>query len=187
MRRLDLLPTGGTHGTIRSLKDQMNRLFSTTISCTYSDDEVDAGRNMVIVDEYQIWWTAKDPRQMGLLESTITLSEKFFEELQKSPVIFYMEALKALRKSPLALDIYMWLTYRNSFPNRHPITISWESLQLQFGAGYPNDARGKADFKRKFKNSLKKISVVYADARKLKVEKTGLKYIPGDPHVPKLA
>jgi hypothetical protein len=186
MRQLDIEPTGGKKGTITALNEQMKRLFSTTISCTYSDEERDAGLQMLLVDNYDLWWTPKDPGQLGLLNSTITLSEKFFNEVTKSPVVFYMEALKALRKSPMALDIYMWLTYKNSYSVK-PVVISWESLQLQFGAGYPNNSRGKADFKQKFKEALEKVSVVYNDARKLKVLKNGLKYNPGLPHVPKLS
>jgi hypothetical protein len=185
MRQLDLTPNGGPRGNITALKEQMKRLFSTMISCTYSDEERDAGVQMLLVDSYDLWWTPKSPEQLGLMDSTITLSEKFFEEITKSPVIFYMEALKALRKSPMALDIYMWLTYKNSY-SRNPLTISWESLQLQFGAGYPNDAQGKADFKRKFKEALKKVSIIYEAAQKLQPVKTGLRYIPGEPHVPKL-
>jgi hypothetical protein len=185
MRQLDIAPTGGRNGSITALKEQMKRLFSTMISCTYSNEERDAGVQMLLVDNYDLWWSPKDPEQIGLMDSTITLSEKFFEEITKSPVVFYMEALKALRKSPLALDIYLWLTYKNSYADS-PTIISWESLQLQFGSEYQNNSRGKADFKAKFVASLKKVAVVYDDAKKLKVSKGGLKYFPGKPHVSKL-
>jgi hypothetical protein len=186
MRQLDIEPTGGRNGSITALREQIKRLFATTISCTYSDDERDAGMRMLLVDEYDLWWEPKDPQQSGLWDSTITLSEKFFNEITRSPVVFYMEALKALRKSPLALDIYMWLTYKNSY-STNPIVISLESLMMQFGSGYPNDARGKADFKRKFNAALKKVSVAYPEAKKLKFTAKGLQYVPGHPHVPKLA
>lgn len=184
MRQIDMNPTGGKYGTITALREQMKRLFSTTIRCTYSDDERLSGVNMLLAEEYDLWWNPKTPEQIGLWQSTVTLSEKFFKEITTSPIIFYMAALKALRKSPLALDIYMWLTYKNSYA-KHPVVISWESLQLQFGAGYPETAQGKADFKRKFKYALKKIGIVYPETRKLSIEANGLKFIPGLPHVPK--
>jgi hypothetical protein len=139
---------------------------------------------MLLAEEYDLWWNPKTPEQIGLWQSTVTLSEKFFKEITTSPIIFYIAALKALRKSPLALDIYMWLTYKNSYAKK-PVIISWESLQLQFGAGYPETAQGKSDFKRKFKYALKKIGVVYPETRKLSIEATGLKFVPGLPHVPK--
>jgi hypothetical protein len=184
MRQLGLAPTGGPNGTITALKEQMRRLFSTAISCTYSDDKRIAGINMFLVDKYDIWWAPQDPEKSGLTESVITLSERFFEEITKNPVVFYMEALKILRKSPMALDIYMWLTYKNSY-SRETTVRSWESLQMQFGAGYPDDAQGKADFKRKFKKALEKIGTVYGEANKLKALPEGLLYVPGSPHVPK--
>ena len=44
--------------------------------------------------------------------SSITLSTDFFKRLINAPVPIKMEALRALRKSPLAMDIYTWLVYR---------------------------------------------------------------------------
>jgi hypothetical protein len=184
MRQLDMEPTGGKTGSITALRQQMRRLFATTVSCTYSDEEREAGLNMLLVDKYDLWWTPRDPQQFGLWESSITLSETFFKEITTSPVVFFMEALKALRKSPMALDLYMWLTYRNSYA-KNPVIISWESLQLQFGAGYPKTVRGKLNFKSKFIEALKKVRVAYPEAHKLEALPNGLKFIPGFPHVPK--
>jgi hypothetical protein len=184
MRKLDLEPTGGKRGYITALQEQLRRLFTSTIRCIYSDNEQEAGIQMLLADNYDLWWTPKNPKQIGLMDSTITLSEKFFNEVTQSPVVFYMEALKILRKSPMALDIYMWLTYKNSY-SREMTVILWESLQMQFGAGYPDDARGKADFKRKFKKALGKVGTIYEAANKLKALPKGLLYVPGDPHVPK--
>ena len=52
-------------------------------------------------------------------------------------------------RSPMALDLYSWLTYRMSYLER--LTgIPWGALQLQFGADYPYIPLGTADyFKRK--------------------------------------
>jgi hypothetical protein len=187
MRQLDIEPTGGRNGTISALRDQMNRLFSTMISCTYTDEGCDARVQMLLTDNYDlIWWAPKNPGQLGIEDSTIHLSERFFEEITRSPVIFYMEALKALRKSPLALDVYLWLTYKNSHPGRHPMVIPWDSLQSQFGSAYQENPRGKADFKVSLGEAIKKVAAVYPDAKKLKISKEGLKYFPGNPHVPML-
>jgi hypothetical protein len=186
MRQLDIKPTGGVNGSITALKEQMRRLFSTMINCSYDGSERIAGVNLLLVDEYHLWWMPQNLQQLDeTKESTITLSERFFEEITKSPIIFYMDALKLLRKSPMALDIYMWLTYKNSYA-RESTLIPWEYLQMQFGAGYPDDARGKADFKRHFKAALKKVSVVYEDAGKSRFSENGLFFIPGRPHVPKI-
>ena len=60
-----------------------------------------------------------------------------------------MLALKLLKRSPLALDIYFWLTYRMSYLQKDTL-IPWEFLQMQFGAYYATDGRGPRDFKKKF-------------------------------------
>ena len=47
-----------------------------------------------------------------LFESKIELGEKFFNEIIHNPVPLDMNILGALKRSPLGLDLYMWLTYR---------------------------------------------------------------------------
>jgi hypothetical protein len=61
--------------------------------------------------------------------------------------------------------------------------IPWEALQAQFGAGYPETAQGKRDFKKNFLLSLKKVSVAYPEAQKLQAETDVLVYVPGYPDV----
>ena len=40
--------------------------------------------------------------------------------------------LKALRRSPLGLDLYLWLTCR-TFSLKRPLRLSWARLYRQFG------------------------------------------------------
>ena len=155
-----------------------------SISCTYTNKSRDAGKLMNIVSEYNLWWTEKTSEQSGQWNSVVILTEEFFKEIMASPIIFYADILKILRKSPMALDIYMWLTYKNSY-SKTPMMISWESLQLQFGAGYPFTTKGKLNFKRKFEEAVKKIKVVYPEAKRLEILSEGLKFTPGSTHVPK--
>lgn len=187
MRKLDIKRTGGKNGRISALHEQMLRLFTTSINCTYSDEERVAGVNMFVADKYELWWNPKtnsNAEQKTLWESTIVLSESFYNEVITNPIVFYMDVLKGLRKSPLALDIYMWLTHKNSY-SKNSFMIPWEKLQAQFGVGYPNDAQGKSDFKQNYKKALKKVSEVYPEAKKLIISKEGLIFYPGSPHVPK--
>ena len=112
MAELDLVPTGGRWGTITRLRDQMRRLFSCTVSCDYADKTMDVEEGYRITKSYRLWWDAKSPSQIPLWKSTVTLSTDFFQEIIERPVPVDMRALKALKRSPLALDIYCWLTYR---------------------------------------------------------------------------
>lgn len=189
MRQLDMVPTGGRWGSITSLKSQTSRLFGSFIQCTYSakDDKgkvQEAIQNMVIADSANLWWEPKDAQQSSLFNSTVTLSDNFYSEIVCNPVPVDIRALKALRKSPMALDIYAWLTYRMSYLKK-PTTIPWEGLQAQFGAGYPDTAQGKRDFKKNFLKHLKRVVTVYPDAR-AGDGLSGLLIRPSKTHIPKL-
>jgi hypothetical protein len=185
MRELDIVPTGGRWGSITRLKDQIRRLFSCNISCTYDKEdekgnEMAAGANLNIADNYALWWNPKDPNQTVLFESEVELSEKFFNEIINRPVPLDIRALKVLSRSPMALDIYSWLTYRMSYLKK-PTTISWEALQLQFGAEY----KERKTFKYNFIKQLKAVMLEYSEA-KVSNEASGLLLQPSHTHIHKL-
>ena len=90
-----------------------------------------------------------------------------------------LRALKALKSSPLALDIYSWLTYRMSYL-RKPCLIPWEALKAQFGAAYGRPR----DFKRKFLRHLRDVLHVYPGAR-LCERPAGLFLQPSRTHLPR--
>lgn len=119
-----------------------------------------------------------------LWKSTITLSPEFFSEIIDRPVPVDMSALKALKRSPMELDIYCWLTYRMSYLKKDTV-IPWPYLQLQFGADYAQDAQGLRNFKKKFLLRLKKVHGVYDAAKVFDVE-NGLLLKPSPPHVAKM-
>jgi len=164
MRQLGMAPTGGRWGSIPRLKSQASKLFSSAIQCSFvtKDDsgQRTALQNMLIADSANLWWEPQNPGQQSLFESTVKLSEAFYNEITDNPVPIDMRALFALKKSPLALDIYCWLTYRMSYL-RNPTSIPWEALQGQFGSGYPMTSQGTRDFKKAFLTQLKKVQVVY--------------------------
>lgn len=177
MRELDMVPTGGRWGSINRLKDQAGRLFASTITAIYEDGEKTAILNRAIADKTVLWWDAKRPEQAALWRSTVTLSQQFFEEVIEHPIPVDMRALKALKKSPLALDAYCWLTYRASYAKR-PSTIPWVALAAQFGSDY---ARLR-DFKAAFVAELRKVSTVYAGAQ-FEATDAGLVVKPSLPHI----
>ena len=102
-------------------------------------------------------------------------------EVTDRPIPLDLRAVQVLRRSPLALDLYTWVTYRMSYLTR-PVEIPWGILQLQFGADYPRTSQGRADFKRKMLGALKKIAVVYPKLRANDGEQ-GLRLLPGPTHV----
>jgi len=160
MRQLSLKPTGGRWGSITQLREQMHRLFSITISCSIENEKYRKGKGFRLADNHVLWWDPKEPREKGLFNSTVRLSEVFFKEITSRPVPIDMRALKALKRSSLSLDLYGWLTYRNSYLYR-PTQIPWEVLRLQFGAEHADTRQGRHKFKCALEKALAKVLVVY--------------------------
>ena len=179
MFALDMIPSGGRWGSITRLKEQMKRLFSSSISCSYSDGKNWSVKNIIPVEEADLWWDPKNPQQATIWESRLLLGNKFFEEIIENPIPIDTRALKLIRQSPMAIDIYCWLTYRMSYLNK-TTSIPWSALQFQFGSNY-KDVR---QFKRKFIKQLKKVTLIYPEAN-IKEENGSLVLSPGKPHINK--
>jgi hypothetical protein len=186
IRELELVPTGGRWGSVTRLRDQLNRLVMTTISWTTYEKGARTLRNVVPVREAKFWWDAKRPDQTHLWQSVLELDQEFFEALVTKSVPVDMRALKALahERSPLALDIYTWLTYRMSYLEE-PTVVPWAALQGQFGAEFGRTRK----FKEKFLERLRLVQQLYPAARVRPSEDRkhpGLILEPSPTHVPKL-
>ncbi len=184
LKELGLSSTGGRWGTIPRVRDQMIRLFSSSISCCYHSQERSAGVGFHIAKAYDLWWEPKLPNQKSLWQSTVTLGQDFFEEIVQNPIPIDLDTLKALGRSPLALDIYCWITYRMSYL-KQDCKIWWSTLQAQFGANYATDLQGIRDFKKAFIRELKKVHLVYLGLR-IEIEKEYLILSPSRTHIPKI-
>jgi hypothetical protein len=180
MRELGMVPTGGRWGTVTRLKDQMRRLFASSITCTDESNDSFNVKSTRVVDSAKLWWDPKTPEQATLWESTLTHGERFFDESTHGPVPVDLRALKALRRSPMALDVYCWLTYRMSYLKKCTV-IPWRVLQIQFGAEY-----GRVrDFKVAFLVALRKVLCIYhVNAEE---HAKGLLIKPSRSHIPRCA
>lgn len=188
MDELGILSTGqrgGKNGNVTRLRNQMKKLFSSSISCVYEDKAIFAGTGLNIAKEYQLWWDPKAPEQADLWQSTVTLTHEFFNEIIDRPVPIDMRALKALKSSPMAIDLYCWLTYRFSYL-KGKTNIPWQVLQCQLGAGYRNTKQGRHGFKESVKEHLRKVLLIYKDA-KVELSDDGLILLPSRTHIKKIA
>jgi hypothetical protein len=60
------------------------------------------------------------------------LSQAFYNELRRHPVLIDRAAIRSLTTSPMAIDLYLWLAFRlHQLPKETP--ISWDKLWRQFG------------------------------------------------------
>ena len=181
MHTLGLVPTGGRWGNVWRLRDQIKRLFSASITCSYQDQNSSSGINFNVAKEYNLWWDPKNPEQNDIWESQVVLSSDFFEEIISRPVPIDMRALNVMKDSSMAIDLYCWLTYRLSYLDKKT-EIPWVLLQKQFGANYANTKQGKYQFKRKLKVQLKKVISIYHEAN-IGEGKTGLILSLSKPHI----
>jgi hypothetical protein len=177
MSQLGLIASGGRWGSITRLKNQTTRLFSSTINARFSGDGGTAILNQVIADKAMLWWHPKSPDQVALWQSSVTLSEQFYKEIIEHPIPIDIRALKALKQSPMCLDIYIWMTYRVSYL-KNDVLIPWEALAAQFGSDYGRIR----DFKDAFVKALRRVYVVYGNAR-FSVEEGGLLVRPSKTHI----
>ena len=165
MRTLGINSTsGGVRGEQTRLRNQMKRLFGCTVSLLYQDEHGEAAVNSVMARRTEFWWNERKPDQPSLWESKIELGEDLFYEIISHPVPLDMNTLKALKRSSLGLDLYLWLTYR-TFPLRAPLRLTWKQLYCQFGA-HPAKSSDKVtvqNFRRKVLRELKKIKLAWPD------------------------
>ena len=189
MAELGLHVTGGHWGTIPRFRDQMQRLVGAAISASWDLGEeghhVAAGENLLLADRFQLWWTPQILPAAPPPTSSITLSANFFEQLVAAPVPLDLRAVRVLKQSPLALDLYAWATRRVSYLER-PTLISWEALRRSFGAGYADTPQGRVKFRARALDALGRVCGVYS-ALRLEIEDGGVLLLPSAPHIPRIA
>ena len=185
LNKLGLGCTGGKNGSITRLRKQLDSLFNCYISCS-AIDNVETGKvkttaNMVIADKSSLWW---EPHSLfddtGKFRSYVVLSESFYNSAIKSPVPVNMDIIMKLKKSPMAVDIYCWATYRASYL-KSCSRITWEDLALQFGASYKN----LRHFKAHFRKHLSEIKKYYPELNYFDLDSKYLVLYPSKPSIDK--
>ena len=181
--QLGLAKSGGRHGTVPRLRQHMLRLFKAHMSATFEEDGHVLDIGFRPVEGFELFWDPKNPDQPSLWQSSLVLNQRFFEEITRRPVPVNLHALRELarQRSPLALDLYTWLTYRMSTLEQ-PVTIPWALLAGQIGSEYGR----LRDFRGAVTAKLPTVLVVYPQA-KVEPVASGLRLHPSQPHIRLLA
>ena len=183
MSGLGLSATGGKNGTIPALREQMTRLFSARVSAVYSPE--DGGgwgfESVEVANRAEMWWDEKRPDQGGLWQSTVTLGETLFNEILAAPVPIDARILREIKGSPLALDLYMWMTYRVSYLDAS-VGLSWDQLHRQLGAEYAD----MKEFAREVRKQLRRIKALWPSLN-YTTPRGRLVLHPSVPSIPKLS
>ena len=173
------IPYGGKSG--RLMREQARRLFGADI--LFSEDR---GKSLLgdkrqrlyrmpVSQAYELWWDYDETEgQQALWGNRVCLSSAFVQSVLTAKIPTDMRALKLLSEKggPLAMDIYLWLSYR-LFVARRLTLVPWEALQAQFGSQTERPRR----FKQSFTSKLILISLVYPEAVFKEVDK-GLMLYP---------
>ena len=95
--------------------------------------------------------------------SRIRIGEALFDEIRRFPVPLDMHTLRAMSRSPLGLDLYMWLTYR-LFSLTAPLRLTWRQLYRQFGANPAQTDKRTVDyFRTHVLRELRKLRIAWPD------------------------
>ncbi len=182
MRKLGLDSSrGGVRSDAHRLREQMERLFRARISFEYRDEQQQSWLDMQIAPRGMQWWSHNLNEQPTLWENWVELGEEFYKAITAHPVPVNMDALHALKKSPLALDLYAWLTHQafRASSSRRSRRITWRALHEQLGADYAD----VQNFRRKAIESIRKIESVYPGLQ-LETIEGGLSVKPSSPAIP---
>lgn len=145
LAQMGIKDSGGANGSSTRAREQLRRLCLTSFA--YQDVSEDRGENIVVADKWVSW-----PGH-GM---QVTVGEGFFRLAGGSSVPLDPAIVNSLRRSPLALDVYAWLTYRVKTLKRETV-VPWRSLEVQFGADYTH-AR---NFRLKFRRALAAIQKLW--------------------------
>ena len=122
MRKLGMEDRSGSpRGDRTRLRNQMKRLFGCSVQLIYEDERVTASMTSPVASRAEFWWNERKPDEPLLFNSKIRLGEDLFNEIISHPVPLDMNTLKALKRSTLGLDLYLWLVYR-TFALKRPAT-----------------------------------------------------------------
>ena len=165
MRALGVYSSDGKAYT--RLRNQMKRLFHSSVELVYEHEHGEQFMASRVVDKGEFWWDPKRLNERMLWDSKIRLGEDFFNEIINHPVPLDMNVLKALKRSPLGLDLYLWAVYRTFSLNR-PMRLSWPTLYRQLGVD-PSRASDNVTVQRFRKDCLREL-------KKIKLAWPGLNY-----------
>jgi hypothetical protein len=177
LKRLGISVGGKTSKLVREQAERISRCRLTFHTARRGGSVL---VNQNIVDVAMFVDGTDENGQGSLFVETARLGETFFAQLRQHAVPLDEAAIRHIRNSSMALDVYCWLAYR-----LHSLTedkhITWAALSGQFGAGI----KLRKHFKPAFAESLALAQAVYRDA-KVEITDTGILLRPSPPPVKKL-
>lgn len=160
MRRLGYQTVSyGPRGTANLMREQVDRLLACEWQIRWDGseggDNAFAVRDVKISNEY-----AGSLDKNGAFAREIRMSEAFYSHLVDHAVPLNEVAIRELKGTPTALDLYTYLAYRLPRINAAKAqTISWDQLAKHLG----NEADSKR-FRQTVRETMQLVSAVYPNA-----------------------
>lgn len=175
IRSLGLTVTGGPRGSIGAIREQVARIVTCNFSFQWTASDAAGTTQKIhstrIVDGMDLWTAAGDASKW---QSTIHISESFYEHLREHAVPLDQRAIAHLAGKSLALDLYTFFAHRLHRVSS-PVLLTWSTLYGQFGDSGVTPSR----LAQRIKECLPDIHAVYPEA-KFDIVRRGviLKYSP---------
>lgn len=177
----------GKKGTASKWKEALCSLFATSFTISNKQRDSESGidtlylKNVSIVDEAKLWW---DTSFEGLEGAELVVSEPFAQALLQHATPLDIRALTQLAelRSPLAFDLYCWLTFRywKMEQFQQPIVrIPWSSLYGQLGTSIGS----LRQFRFEVRNALREVKKAYPQANFNDNQGSYLVLTTSQPHV----
>lgn len=156
----DAQQTGGKNGRIGYFMRALEATIASELILGW-DDHISKDNTAWIrtAESYRPWYTRSED-QGALFQGEIIVSEAYYKMVTDHSVPINFTALKNLKGSSLALDIYVWLAYRMNSLERQSVILSWENLHGQFGHEYTG-SQGVKKFRANFLKALRLVEEVY--------------------------
>lgn len=153
----------GPRGSATLVKDQLDRLLACEWMIRWDNDTTEETREFGIREiKLTHEYVGRDHKLGGFMRE-IYMTEGFFEHLREHAVPLNETAIRQLRDSATALDLYAWLAYRLPRINpKQPAAISWQQLAVHFG----NNGNNIRKFRQTVRDAWERhVSGVYPEAR----------------------
>ncbi|MBR0641354.1 replication protein RepA [Plastoroseomonas hellenica] len=164
MRRMGFRTVSyGPRGSATLIRQQLDRLLACEWMIRW-DGEDARGTKEFGIKEIKLTseYVGSDARN-GAFMREIILTDGFFEHLRQHAVPLNENAIRQLRESATALDLYTWLAYRlPRISGKRPAVLSWQQLAAHFG----NEGSNIRKFRQTVRDAWERqVSGVYPEAR----------------------
>ena len=155
--------TGGATGNLANIREQLLRLADARVTVKEDDGVRARGKHTQIMDEWDLWFDARDPNQGSFIESYIKLTPQFFQHIVEAPIPIDLAVLRQLTK-PRSMDIYIWLTVKQfwlSKNNRDSYLFTWDMMAQSFATKELKTAVERRDFRNEIKKAIHDVQALW--------------------------